>query len=268
MTPSDHDAVRAAIGAHFAGRATPATETTMRAHLTGCPACRRVYRRHHLLAQLDPTAVPVEARIGRALGFRSRRPAPGRFAEWALVLVRPAAAIAVAAIALVVFVRPHAAVDSQEPVARGASVVASQTPHLLMYRFAMGTRVPELVSRSIRSGDELAFAYTNPAGRRYVAILGVDEHRRVYWFHPAWPTGTPPPVALPTAVGPGPHEIPEAIRHVIGGRRLVLHTLLADRALGVEEIEAAIGASGEEGALASRLGGDIVVVDRNVDVSP
>jgi hypothetical protein len=258
----DHRAARTAIGAHFAGRASPATETTMRAHLAGCSACRDFYRRHHLLAHIDPAAVPAEERIGRGLGFRPRRgPSVG---GWVRALAFPVAATAVAAVAVLIVVRPGMDVA---PVARGAAAAAAHAPRLLVYRFAPGARTPALLQGSMRSEDELAFAYTNPAGRRYLAIFGVDEQRHVYWFHPAWRAGAPAPAAVPAAAGPGPHELPEAIQHAIAGRRLAVHALFADRAVGVEEIEAAVQAGAAGGALATRLGGDVAVIERDVDVS-
>jgi len=250
VSPDEHHAARA--------------ETTMRAHLGGCSDCRGLYRRHHLLSRIDPAAVPADERIGRALGFAPRGESGFRFRDWVRTLAFPVAATAVAAIAVLVVVRPGTDVA---PVARGGSAVTAPVPHLLVYRFAPGARTPELVRGSMKSGDELAFAYTNPAGRRYVAIFGVDEQRRVYWFHPAWRAGAPAPAALPAAAGPGPHELPEAIQHAIAGRRLALHALFADRAVGVEAIEAAVHAGAAGGALASRLGGDVAVIERDVDVS-
>jgi hypothetical protein len=259
----EHRAARTAIDAHFAGRAAPATEMTMRAHLPGCPDCRAFYRRHHLLARLDPAAVPAEERIGRGLGFRTRR-GPS-FRHWLRRLVIPFGATAVAAAALLIVARPGANIA---PVARGANAMTARAPqHLLVYRFAPGARTPALLQGSMRSGDELAFAYTNPSGRRYLAIFGVDEQRHVYWFHPAWRAGAPAPAALPAAAGPGPHELPEAIQHAVVGQRLTIHALFADRAVGVEEIEAAVRGGAAGGALVSRLGGDVAVIARDVDVA-
>ena len=295
-----HHAARAAIGAHFAGRASPATETAMRAHMTDCSDCRGFYKRHHLLARLDPAALPAEERIGRALGFRARR--AESFRARLRTLVFPTMATACVALAVLVifdarpnidmgtlggFPNPPAMVRAEqssaaphaidvEPIARDTGSAMAKTPHLLVYRFAPGAHTPALVQGnvgsvgsvgSMRNGDELAFAYTNPAARRYVAIFGVDDHQRVYWFHPAWREGAPAPAALPAAAGPGPFELPEAIRHAIDGRRLAIHALFADRAVGVEEIEAAVRSGASGVALATRLGGDVAVVEHDVDVS-
>jgi hypothetical protein len=266
---SSHRAARAAIGAHFAGRASPAPEVAMRAHLSACVECRDCYRRHHLLARLDPFAPSAEQRLARALGFRRLR------ARW-LAFGFPFAG-AVAAAALVICVssgRPHsehAGGVEEAPVARGPAVTAGAAPRLFIYRFdAAGApaRRPELIDRSMRRRDELAFAYSNPSGRHYIAIFGVDENRRVYWFHPAWPVGAPAPRAIAAVPGPEPHELPEAIRHEIVGRRLTIHAAFADRPLAAEDVEAAVRTGVLGGALASLLGKDVFVTERALDVRP
>jgi hypothetical protein len=267
-----HRAARAAIDAHFAGRASPAAEAAMRAHLPACPDCRDCYRRHHLLSGLDPSARSAEERIARGLGFPRRAPARRRWLAFGLPL---AGAVAAA----VIFVwapsgRPggdHAAGSKESPVARGPAATTAPATRLFIYRFdAAGSRAraPELVDRSMRGRDELAFAYTNPTGRRYVAIFGVDESRHVYWFHPAWPTGAPAPRAIPAAPGPEPHELPEAIRHEIAGRHLTIRAAFADRPLAVEDVEDAVRTGADSGALAARLGTDVFVTERVLDVRP
>jgi len=273
---SSHQTARAAISAHFAGRVSPAAEAGMREHLPTCAECRDCYRRHHLLSRLDPAAPPAQERIARALGFAPRRaPGPARWLAFSLPLAGAVAA------ALVVWAPgersrgDHAVAEA--PVARGAAVTAERAPRLFVYRFDGGgtaarapQRVaPQLVDHSVRGNDELAFAYSNPAGRRYVAIFGVDDERRVYWFHPAWPVGTPAPRAIAAAPGPGPHELPEAIHHDLAGRRLTIRAAFADRPLAVGDIEAAVQSAGaDSGALASRLGSDVVVTERVLDVRP
>ena len=267
VNASSHHTARAAISAHFAGRASMAAEAGMRAHLPTCGECRASYRRHHLLARLDPSALSAQERIARGLGFEPRRaPAPSRWLAFALPLAGAVAA------ALIVWApadrsRGHHTV-AEEPVARGAAVNAAQ--ELLIYRFAAGSfwRAPKLVGRSMHAGDELAFAYSNPAGRRYVAIFGVDELRRVYWFHPAWPVGTPAPRAIAAAAGPGPYELPEAIHHDVAGQRLTIRAAFADHPLEVSDVEAAVQAGADSGGLASRLGADVLITERVVDVRP
>jgi hypothetical protein len=274
-----HRAARAAIDAHFAGHASPAAEAAMRAHLPACPDCRDCYRRHHLLAGLDPSAPSAEERLARGLGFPRRAPARARWLAFGLPLTGAVAAA-------VIFVcapsgRPsgdHVARVMDAPVARGTAATAAPAARLFIYRFSAAgarfdaagapARAPQLVDRSMRGRDELAFAYTNPSGRRYVAIFGVDESRRVYWFHPAWPAGAPAPRAIPAAPGPEPHELPEAIRHDIAGRHLTIRAAFADRPLAVEDVEAAVRSGADSGALAAQLGPDVFVAERVLDVRP
>jgi hypothetical protein len=214
-----------AIDEHFAGRASPSRAAEMRAHLPSCAACRRRYERHLLLASLDPRAPSLEARLAADLGFAPRTRGPSRWG-WA--------PFAVAAATALVLWWPSVAGRGDaggRPAARGAG----PTPALLVYRVeAAGvTRVAD----HVRRGDELAFGYTNPSGLRYVLVYGADEHGHVYWFHPAWPVGAPPPAAVEARVGPGPYELPDAVRHAFDGRRLHVTAVLSDERLGVDAIE-------------------------------
>src|SRR5262245_18737354 len=59
-----------AVDAYFAGRLAPARQGDLRAHLDGCAACRERFARHQRLAALDPAALPLEQRVGRALGLQ------------------------------------------------------------------------------------------------------------------------------------------------------------------------------------------------------
>jgi len=103
-------------------------------------------------------------------------------------------------------------------------------------------------------------------GKARLLVYGVDEHQHVYWYHPAWPPSAAPPVPLVDAAGVGPHELPEAIRHPLDGRRLQIVALLFDRPLSVDEVERALlGADGLE-ALARRM--DASLVQRFFTVTP
>jgi hypothetical protein len=89
----------------------------------------------------------------------------------------------------------------------------------------------------IRRDDELAFAYANPTGFRHLLVFGVDERKHVYWYHPAWtdPAGDPRAVDVPRALAPT--ELPEAIRHSLEGRELVVHAIFLDDDLSVRGVE-------------------------------
>jgi hypothetical protein len=236
-----HEDARRAIDAHFAGRADPKVEAAMRAHTLDCASCRGHYNRHLLLARLDPSAPKAEARIGRGLGLRnSHARSPGRRAAWLAAFAVPAAA-AMILLSRADHLRPGHRDVTKDPGAFVARSAGSgvRDPALWIYRVDRDGRT-RLVSDSIQATDELAFAYANPAGKAYLLVFGVDEHRHVYWFHPAWAPGQAPPVAVAAVPGPGPHELGEAIRHGLDGRQLLIRALFADRPLGVADIEAEI----------------------------
>lgn len=241
-----HGDSRRAITAHFAGRAVPRVESAMRLHILDCAPCRGYYERHLLLARLDPAARPAEERIARGLGLGQRQWQRGdrrslpRRAAWLAAFAMPAAA------AVVLLLRPDRVPRRPEApqtagafVARSVAGAVARDPALWIYRVGADGRT-RLATDQIQATDELAFAYANPGGQPYLLVFGVDEHRHVYWFHPAWAPGQSPPVAVTAAPGPGPHELGEAIRHGLDGRRLLVRALLADRPLAVAEVEADI----------------------------
>jgi len=242
-SPRDHRRSQRAIDAHFAGRASEPAERAMRAHLPACASCRRRYDRHLLLARLDPRALPAEQRLAVGLGFRA---AP---VAWRRRLLSFAVPLAVAAVVALIVARPHGADDTGGFTARGAATTSSAA-RFWTYRIDAGGP-PHLLDREIRAGDYLAFAYSNPAGRPFVMIFGVDEHRHVYWFHPDWPSNGAAPSSIPAVAGPGPHELAGAVLHQFEGRRLNVIALLSDRALSASAIEAQVAAAGSFEALPS-----------------
>lgn len=249
---AEHSRARRAIGAHFAGRGSAVDAELLRTHVPACAGCRRSFERHQLLARLDPRALPEEDRIAAALGIVRRRPRRTWMATFA---------VATAAAAL--FVVAPRALHHQvggEPVARGAEV----TPTLLVYRVGADGTAARVVGDSIRRDDELAFGYTNPMGRAYLLVFGTDEHGHVYWYHPGWPMGTAPPVAVEARRGLGPHELDEAIRHQLDGHLLRVTAVLSDTRLGAEVVE-------HEGRALPfpRAGvGDAQVFTRTLEVTP
>jgi putative zinc finger protein len=280
IAPSpEHLRSRRAIAAHFAGRATPATEAAMRAHLSTCADCRHRYDRHLILARLDPRAPPVEERLAAGLGFQWR--ATARWDRWsrrAIALAIPVAATALLLAFLpgLLSTRDHVGsrLAPEGDGARAASAFAARggrssragAPSFWTYRITPA-RAPQLAGQTIAASDELAFAYSNPAAKPYLMIFGVDEDRHVYWFHPAWPAGQAAPVAIPASAGPGPHELSAAIRHAIEGRRLDLYAVFSDRALATTAVEAQIhAAAGADGSLA--LGDGTVIERRTLRVLP
>jgi hypothetical protein len=266
---------RRAIAAHFAGRGSPVADTAMRAHVGGCAPCRRYYDRALMLASLDPRGHKARERIARGLGLRAAtRPTGrrnGRIAGW----LAAGALVPAAAVALTLLVHERAAprlsaaaAPPAEFTSRGAPAdERSPAPAVWIYRVGRDGAV-RLVDGTIRADDELAFAYSNTARQPYLLIFGVDEHRHVYWFHPAWPVGAAPPSAVRAAPGPGPFELPEAIRPHTDGRQLTIYALLSRQSITVETVEAAIRRAGPS-ALATAFGAERpVVVSQALVVQP
>jgi len=222
---------RQRVDRHFDGTLSPSEEHEMREHLPGCEPCRARYERRLLLEELDPTAPSAKDRVGRGLGIRT--PAPmatiRRFAA-------PAAALALAA-AFLLFFGSRAMRQEQEGgfTARGGGGEVSAAS-VLVYRAAERGK-PSRAGDSLGAHDELAFAYENPAAKRYLMIFGIDEQRHVYWYHPAWEKAGDDPTSIKIETTPGLHQLHEAISHDLQGRELEIHALFTDSPLSVKAVE-------------------------------
>jgi hypothetical protein len=156
----------------------------------------------------------------------------------------------VAAAALLLFRVGGAKHDGAGPegefAARGAAV--TETPRVLLY--ALGPTRDLGPNARMKSSDQLAFAYTNPSGFRNLLVFGVDEHRHVYWYYPAWHDKNEHPRALTIASGPAARELPEAIRHDLDGQALTVHAVFLDEEMPVERVEELVsGAASPDGPL-------------------
>jgi hypothetical protein len=267
MSADPHRRVRDAIDAHFAGRSRPALEQEMRAHLPACAACHRRYERHLLLASLDPAGLPASDRLARGLGLAPARPA--RRLTFGLTALVGAAAFAAFAILYTPSSNPsrrgdgspsdRAAQVALDFTARGGGASAAGAgagagaPELLVFAVSggekrSGARVAPLpASAVVHPGDELAFAYRNPARRARLLVFAVDEHGHVYWYHPEWSHADDDPSAVPISSAPGLHELPAAVSQPFDGGRLMIHALFTDRELTVHQIEAAVAAAARHG---------------------
>jgi hypothetical protein len=206
----------------------------MRHHLRGCEECRAYYRRHLVLARLDPSAIKREERLARGLGFGARS---SRFFGPTLVAALAAAAV------LAVVLRPRAG-SIDDFTARGGHEGAS---YVLVYRVpkdALGANRPTLAGEVLDAKEELAFAYANGDHKKHLLVYAVDEHRHVYWFFPAWSKETEEPIAIPIAADGERHELPEAVRHPFDGQTLEIHGLFVDRQLSVRDVETGLAQKG------------------------
>jgi hypothetical protein len=206
------------VDLHFALRIRPPQERELRAHLPDCDACRARYEGQLLLARLDPAAPPIEDRMARGLGVAP----PARRRPWVALLT----AGVTAAAALILW--PQSRFTPRGLRARDSSVV--------VYRVSP-TGASEQVGNAIAPSDELAFAYRNPEGHRYLLVFATDEHRRVYWYYPAWRDAAQDPEAVPIRAGEALVELPEAIGHPLDDGTLTVHSMLLDTPLHVRDVE-------------------------------
>jgi hypothetical protein len=223
--------MRGRVDDHFARRLRPGSERTLREHLPSCASCKSLYDRHLLLLRLDPRAAgDSQKRLGQGLGL-VRPPIPVAQGVAAL------AAVAVLAVS-VLFTRdaPFMPAGTEGFTARGGSAVM-KAEALRVFRVRPGVAA-EAVEGELNAWDELAFAYQNPNGRKWLLIYGVDEHQHVYWFHPSWSNPDEDPAAVKAFGGVALHELPEAISHDFDGKLLVLHGVLSDERLTVKQAEA------------------------------
>jgi len=255
-----HRRARAAIAEHFAGAASPAAEREMRAHLPTCADCHQLYERHLLLASLDPAGVPIETRLARGLGLRPA-PVPHRaFFGWLSLCGAAAAAVILVQASRggpssrVIHETPAAAAPAPGEanvagvVARGGStnIAAALMPELEIYRIftgRRGTSTAEKASDFVYAGDELAFAYRNPAGKHWLMVFAVDQHEHVYWYYPGWSDVMQNPTGVSISAEPGLHELRSAVFHKFDGERIMIHALFTDRELSVRQVEEVVAAA-------------------------
>lgn len=177
--------MRVQVDRHFSGTISPAAERAMREHLPTCNSCDDLYRRHLLLARLDPNALPSDERIARGLGLRTGPK----------VVAMSLGAATIATAAAILLLRVHPAAEGFSP--RGnIGAPSPRASRVFVYDVRPGSP-PVPVGDVLRAGDELAFAYENGAAKRRLAVFGVDEHGHVYWFHPGWTREVDDPVAIP-----------------------------------------------------------------------
>jgi hypothetical protein len=219
--------MRTHVDRHFAGTIAPDAERAMREHMPTCDACRDRYRRHLLVARLDPEALPTEERIARGLGLRT---APK------VIAMRLGLVTAAAAAAAMVLLRLHpGATDGFS--SRGRVVAPARVSRVFAYEVRRGLP-PAPAGEVLESGAELAFAYENGAAKRRLAVFGIDEHGHVYWYHPAWTRETEDPVAIPIEMDDRRHELPEAVLQRVDGGRLEIRSVFVDDPVSVRQIEA------------------------------
>jgi hypothetical protein len=238
MTAAARCSFQADVDGHFGGALSAPRERRLRAHLPACGACHARYDQWLLLAAVDDRIPDARARLAAGLGLHGR-------ARRALAPVAFGLA-ALACCALLVLRGPRRAGELDELTARGAPAAAAST--LVVYDLEGGGAAPVRLEpgAAIAASDELGFAYTNPAGWRRLLVLGVDDRRHIYWFHPGWTDPATNPVGVLVQRGELLRELAEAIQHELAGSELRIFALFTNRDdLGVREVEAAVGPEGQ-----------------------
>ena len=222
------------IDAHFRGKVAAAQERAMREHLLHCDDCRAYYKRKLLLADLDPKGLDSQTRLARGLGVANRS-----------VLLKPLALVAAASAVLVFMViwyQNTGTTGTDSFIARGDNG-AGEATRLWIYRIPPGK--PAIAADdAIDVEDELAFAYENAEGKKYLLVFGIDEHRNVYWYHPEWRASMKDPPAVAVSGQQGIQELQEAIRHPLKGDTLRVFGVFTDQLLTVKQVEDVIRESG------------------------
>lgn len=229
-------AARQLVDLHFSGRIRPRQERALRAHLPDCARCHGRYERYLMLSQFDPSVDRAEDRLARGLGLLGVR-RPSRASVYTTVAAAAAAAAAVALFTL----RPRDPSFEFQP--RGGA--ATPAERVTAYRVVTGQK-PVRLSEVMSTRDELAFTCESPRDGERLLVFGVDEHRHVYWYHPAWTDPSANPTAVPIARGH--HELPEAIGHSLDGTRLTLHAVFVTEATTVRDVEAALDRYSQQAA--------------------
>lgn len=224
---------RRLVIAHFEEGLDSGSERELRTHLERCDDCRRAYEGELLIERLDPKGSTPKARLGRALGIGPRRSRKRRVV----------AAAAAAAVLLAVGLARH--LDHAQPTgfqARGGTD-SRPAPTLKVYHGHHGRKLHP-ARHALPKDGELAFAYSNPGDRPYLLVFGVDDAQRIYWYHPGWTDAAKNPRAITIEKGVALRELPSAIRHDYGGKKLTVVGLFSTRRLTVRQVEKTLRAAG------------------------
>jgi hypothetical protein len=192
-----------------------------------------------LLERVDPRGRGAEERVARGLGLEPPR------TPWLGL------GIAVAATATILLalgprqLQTARALPDPEFQQRGGKVAKSATPELQVFRLRPGEPSRPVVD-AIKIKDELAFAYRNPGEAKYLLVFGIDEHKHVYWYYPAWLDPEKKPMAVKIVSDDDSHELPEAITHALDGQKLDIVAVFAGRAVNVTEVEQRIAERGAD----------------------
>lgn len=244
-------------------RDAPTVRAAMR-RVRRCDDCRRRYERHLLFERARPDGGASGDRLWSSIEATAAA-APAR-------VTRPRAAllvVAFAGVALFLGVQRRASHEAAHEafgdgfVARGHEAAAA-TPALHLYRTVAGHAEP--VSGTVRAGDGLLLAYSNPSDLPYLMVLAVDERGGVHWYYPAYERLGEDPAAVPIRARALGVELGEEIHHPLPVGRLRMIALFMQAPRRVLDVERdVVAAKGVFGALAGPGG---VTFERALEVTP
>lgn len=216
------------IDRHFAGTISRDAERDMRAHVGDCETCRRYYHRHLVLEAVTATPRGPEQRLAIGLGLRRRS------RGWLPVAVP--ALVAAAAMIVVIAIRPGKTSTSpgdDDMTARG------NADSVVGFRIRGTDHEPVGHVSTVSPDDELAFAYAASGDHRFLAVFGVDDVGRFYWYFPAWTDAQRVPSAIRVEPTTQLVELSEAVRHDLrASHHLWIYAAFLDRPWTTVEIEA------------------------------
>lgn len=253
-----HEHFKAVLERQFEEGVLPEAEAQpLRAHLRECVECRLHYSRlvdledlldptgaartQRMLGRGTPVAAPIED-IDEAHGTDAvHSPAslrPPTRKRWAPKLAIFALAAACVVGFLVMQRQPNTTQPGSEFVARGGNGKVSAGIKIFK-RARPRNAVVSPARRSVRQGEALLFAYTNPKGSRLrnLAIVGRDAEGRIHWYHPHYGSASARPKSLKIEAGVADRELPRAIfaDHAVGALRVC--PLFTKRALDVAALD-------------------------------
>lgn len=244
------------VDRHFAGRGTPTRDGRMFQHLRSCAPCRERYRTYATLEAMTAEGDDqARARLQRGVFPAARR----------RLWVGAGLGMAVACAAVLTLVlRP--ADDGFR--ARGGGAGTSEGAHrptLAIFRVAAdGVTRTQRAGGQIRSGEPLAFSFTNPGDYARLMVFAVDDGGRVFWFWPAWTNPADDPSSIIISPGSEPMELGESVRHPLRPGHVTIYGLFSPADHRVREVEAALARGGPAGLKAL----DGVLWSQTLDVTP
>jgi hypothetical protein len=250
------------IDRYFGGARDAATVRGAMRRVGRCDACRDRYERHLLFERVRPAdTAPAGDRLWQSI----EASAAARQASAAAVVPAPrvtparagllvAAFAGVALLAAPVLRTRHDTAGEGAFVARGGAPDAAVTPALHLYRNLGGQALA--VTGTVRAGDGLLVAYSNPSDLAYLMVFAVDVNGGVHWYYPAYERLGDDPAAVSIRARTLGVELGEEIRHVLPAGAMKMVALFTPQPRHVLEVERAVGAAlARPGAGAEPLAG-------------